>query len=91
MGRERICIIRFKSTKLRDKAAQVTKSREENRQRNEETNLNSEIEASDNMNGIQEQDIHENITVCKVNNINEEVINANLGPVVRSPFSVNGG
>ena len=39
--------------------------------------MNSEIEASDDINGMQEQDIHENITVCKVNNINEEVINAN--------------
>ena len=47
---------------LRVKAAQVIKSREENRQRNEETIVNSEIEASDDTNGIQEQDIHENIT-----------------------------
>ena len=67
----------LKAQNLRDKAAQVIKSREENRQRNGETNVNSEIEASDDINGIQEQDIHENITVCKVNNINEEVINAN--------------
>ena len=59
---------------LRVKAAQVIKSREENRQRNEETIVNNEIEASDDTNGIQEQDIHENIPVC---NINEEVINAN--------------
>ena len=63
----------LKAQNLRDKAAQVIKSREENRQRNGETNVNSEIEASDDKNGIQEQDIHENITVCKVNNINEEV------------------
>ena len=69
----------LKAQNLRDKAAQVIKSREENRQRNGETNVNSEIEASDEINGIQEQDIHENITVCKVNNINEEVINAKDG------------
>ena len=55
---------------VRDKAAQVIKSREENRQRNEEseeTNVNSEIETSDDTNGIQEQDMHENITVININ------------------------
>ena len=62
---------------LRDKAVQVIKPREENWQRNEETNVNSEIETSDDTNKIQEQDLRENITVCEVNSIIEEVINAN--------------
>ena len=66
----------LKAQNLRDKAAQVIKSGEENRQR-EETNVNSEIETSDDTNTIQGQNLHENITVREVININKEVINAN--------------
>ena len=59
----------LKAQNLRDKEVQVIKSiKAENWQRNEETNVNSEIETSDDTNGIQEQDIRENKTVCEVNN-----------------------
>ena len=70
MGRERYASLGLNAQNLRDKAAQVIKSQEENRQRNEEseeTNVNSEIETSDDTNGIQEQDMHENITVININ------------------------
>ena len=70
MGRERIyASLGLKAQNLRDKEVQVIKStKAENWQRNEETNVNSEIETSDDTNGIQEQDIRENKTVCEVNN-----------------------
>ena len=67
----------LKAQNLRDKAAQVIKSRVENRQSNEDANVNSEIETCDDTITIQGQNLHENIMVREVINIDKEVINAN--------------